>query len=142
MQPQDVKSQKDQIPQKPLMTIDPKKKTGRAASERSVVRDLVFDLTDPEYVEKGKLAGQQRRALVVIEDQLEGAKKQAKLDTERAESALNLTLHVLASGKEARSVECIERKDFGLGKVEYYFDGVCMEERPLEPHERQQEMAI
>lgn len=111
-------------------------------AERTVVRELVFDLTDQEYVEKGKLAGQQRTRLLAVDDELEEAKKRAKLEKEKAERELNLTLSTLSSGKEARSVECIERKDFAAGKVEYYYMGVVMAERVMEPHERQGEMAI
>lgn len=101
-----------------------------------VKENLIFDLTDAELLGLAK----QTSLLSVQKRTKEGELKQIvenkKDEIKGLQYDINFNLKLIETGKQGREVDCIMRKDYTRGIVQYIFNGNVMKERALEHHEK------
>lgn len=106
-------------------------------SERKVKRKLTFKLTEEEFADKGRKAGQIGAELRKLEDEFASVKKGWSEKLTAKEEALNSLLNVIHSGEEQRDVDCTEQRDYSKNVVRYVVGGKTHEERAMTESERQ-----
>lgn len=101
-----------------------------------VKETLIFDLTDAELLNIAKttslLAVEKRSKEAVLKQIVEDKKEEIK----GLESDIKINLKLIETGKQGREVECIMRKNYTRGIVQYIYAGKVMKERGLEHREK------
>lgn len=108
--------------------------------ERTVERTLTFKLTEDDFSQKGKLAGNLSAELRKLESEEASVKKEWKEKLAEKEGDLYSVLSTIRKGAEDRVVKCIEQRDFNGHMVHYIFNGEVLHSRAMELHERQLEI--
>lgn len=108
--------------------------------EAKIQRVLTFLLTNDEIAERVTRAVKLRSQIAEIETEADDAKQVFKGRIAEKTGELSKLYGIEATRQEERLVNCLERRDFSLGMVQYLFDGKVMEERTMTAGERQTEM--
>lgn len=103
----------------------------------TAVRQLKFTLTKEELAAKAKDAGRLARELGEMNSSFEEIKKSWKGKIALKEGELRSVERICDDGFEQRTVEVMEEHDYNAHLVRYVYRGEVMEERAMEPHERQ-----
>lgn len=101
-----------------------------------VKETLVFDLTDPELLQISKtvaaLSKEKREKEATLKQYISDRKDEIK----GVDADIRFNIKLIEVGKQGREVECIMRKDYTRGIVQWIYEGKVMKERGLESHER------
>lgn len=100
-------------------------------------KELAFPLSADDYKRIGEEAANISLDITSDEMQLKQIVSERKEIIAGKYGALSAKLKIIHDGKEVRMVDCVERKNFTLNKIEYLFNGIVIEERPMEYGERQ-----
>lgn len=111
--------------------------TQKTEETKIVNKDVPVKLTEDDFARMGKLAADKGAALRSAKDELDRLKKSHKAKIDTLTSELDATLRAIADGEEVRNVECEEVYRFEQNVVETWFNGDRVNERAMEPHERQ-----
>lgn len=107
---------------------------------RKVTKPINVNLTEDEISEKAKLAGAKGTALRELEADFDRTKKAYKAKIETLRGEIDGLLSVIDAGEEERQAECKEVHDFACNRVVTYYLGSKIDERAMEPHERQESL--
>lgn len=111
--------------------------------ERKVTRTVNVKLTNTDIANLGdeaaKLKAERDTAEADLKKHIEEVTKPLKAEIEQKTAKIENILDNINKREESRTVECIERKIFNANTVQYYFNGDLVEERAMEPGERQGE---
>jgi hypothetical protein len=101
-----------------------------------VKETLVFDLTDPELLEIGKNVATLSAEKRTKEALLKGYIADRKDEIKGLEADIRFNVKLIEVRKQGKEVDCIMRKDYTRGIVQFIFAGNVMKERALEHHEK------
>lgn len=104
--------------------------------EFDVKETLVFDLTDTELLEIGKNVASLSTEKRIKEAQLKSYVADRKDEIKGLEADLKFNIKLIEVRKQGRETDCVMRKDYTRGIVQWIFNGKVMKERGLESHER------
>lgn len=106
-----------------------------------VMRMVEFKLTDAQKAEKAQKAAEMSNELseIVVEKKLAVDVFNSKIKDRT--SRMNTLLGEVHRGVEEREVECIQVKNFETERVEYYHDGVKVQEREMNESDKQLSLA-
>lgn len=108
--------------------------------ENIITREIEFKLTEAEFSTKAhELAGFHAQ-ITELEEELKGHKKRLGDQIKNFQKDISQICKEIETGTAIRSVECEFKKKFETNVVEYYHEGILVDERTMEAHERQQEM--
>lgn len=110
--------------------------------DKIVNKTLTFNLSEEEILEKARTATVARQDLRKKLAEFDVAKSKFKNEIAELEDIRDVNLDLVHEEKEERRVDCIERRNFESGEVEYLFNGEIMHKRPMMIEERQVEMPI
>lgn len=120
----------------PVADAPEKKETLPKIEEFDVKETLVFDLTDTELLEIGKnvatLSAEKRQKEAALKSYTADRKDEIK----GLEADIRFNVKLIEVRKQGKEVDCIMRKDYTRGIVQWLFNGTVMKERGLESHER------
>lgn len=120
----------------PIPEAPEKKEVLPKIEEFDVKETLVFDLTDPELLEIGKNVATLSAEKRMKEAALKTYTADRKDEIKGLEADIRFNVKLIEVRKQGREVDCIMRKDYTRGIVQYIFNGVVMKERSLEHHEK------
>ena len=109
---------------------------------KKVKRTVPFKLTDSEKAAKGESAAKFNEQLEAAVEQKKTAMKAHNSKIKGFTEKVSRLLGEINEGVERREVECIEIKNFEENRVEFWFEGIMRDQRPMVPDDRQQEMKI
>ncbi len=108
--------------------------------EKKVKRFVMVDLTEQEIMDKSKTLGE----LGIKLNEIELEKKSIMSDYTSKITALreNMTDYftILSERKEHREVECIVEMNNADSLVEYYYNGILVDSRPMVEGDKQEEL--
>jgi hypothetical protein len=100
-------------------------------------REVMIPLTQDELLERGSNVAKLWSDARAIETALKAYSKIEKGKIEELEQIINKDLKCIETGKEPRTLEVDEKLDFAASLVEYFLDGVKVDERTMDAAERQ-----
>lgn len=113
---------------------------GGGMKEKKVKRFVMVDLTEQEIMDKSKTLGE----LGIKLNEIELEKKSIMSDYTSKITALreNMTDYftILSERKEHREVECIVEMNNADSLVEYYYNGILVDSRPMVEGDKQEEL--
>lgn len=118
------------------------KKSKAVNTERTIMKEITFTLSDKDKAELGKRAGAVDKELADLKEEFADVRKDFKSRIDLKDRELKNLLRASRDGKEERMVEVTEVKDFDAVKVRYMFKGKVVLERDMEWAERQTEMKV
>lgn len=102
-----------------------------------IVKEINFKLSDEELLTHAKECALLNRESIELQEELDGHKSRIKnLMQPKAEKIIEL-LEMIDTRLETRSVSVEVRKNFGLGIVEYIFEGDVVQTRNMDTEDRQ-----
>lgn len=104
--------------------------------EFDVKENLVFDLTDTELLQISKTVAALSREKREAEGALKSYVADRKDEIKGLDADIRFNIKLIEVGKQGRDTECVMRKDYTRGIVQWIFNGKVMKERGLESHER------
>lgn len=104
--------------------------------EFEVKETLVFDLTDAELLSIAKQVANLTVEKREKESTLKSYVADRKDELKGLDADIRFNVKLIEVGKQGRETECIMRKDYTRGIVEWIFNGKVMKARGLESHER------
>lgn len=110
--------------------------------DRTLRKELEIPLSHADVERLAKEAAGISDALTKDRIEFKKIKTEWKDRIDGLQNGLARVLTVIQAGKEARTVDCVERRNFTENKVQFLFDGQVVEERAMTSHERQQEMEV
>ena len=105
-----------------------------------IKKEIEFELTGEEIVEKAMHLADLHGKTQEVEEELKGHKKRLGDIIKENKEEIARICRVIEHGKEIRLVDCEMEKDFDTNTITYFHNGVKIDERAMEPSERQQEM--
>src|SRR5262245_8784817 len=103
-------------------------------------RTLPFKLSDEEKARKAEIAAN-------LNKKLEAANEAKKVEMAKHNGTIkDLTkkisdaLRTINEGVERRAVTCVEVKNYDKNRVEWWFEGLALEDREMRPEDRQQSL--
>lgn len=118
------------------------KKDRPVNTERTLMKEITFSLSDKEKAELGKKAGEVDREILILNEEFKDVKDDYKRRIGAKALELKSLLKASREGKQERMVEVLEVKDFDAVKVKYMLKGKVVLERDMEWAERQTEMKV
>lgn len=119
------------IPDAPVVKEMPPK-----IEDTEVKETLVFDLSDAELMQLMNttiaLTNEKRESEVHLKNYIADRKDEIK----GLEADIRFNMKLIEVKKQGRLTDCIMRKDYTRGIVQYIFNGTVMKERGLEQHEK------
>jgi len=109
-------------------------------NERLVMHAVEFELTPDEIAARARDAADTQHEMNECEARFVETKQNHKNHVGALEGRTRDLLRAIRRGTEQRVVECSERKDYRRSIVEYLLDGEVVDERAMEPSERQAEL--
>lgn len=116
---------------------DPKNHNPNNIETREVESSVAFPLTEAELMEKGRNVAQLYAQARTLEDALKAYSKGEKAKIEEIEIEIAAQLKCISTGKEERVMNVIEERDFGQSTVKLFYLGDKLQERTMDPAERQ-----
>jgi len=104
--------------------------------EFDVKETLVFDLTDAELLAISKQVATLSREKREKESFLKNYIADRKDEIKGLDADIRFNIKLIEVGKQGRETDCIMRKDYTRGIVQFIFNGTVMKERGLEHHEK------
>lgn len=114
----------------------------QSVTEEEVMHLVTFDLKEDEFASKGKEAAELQSQISKLNYDFAGVKRTHKAETELREEKIAQLLGTIRRGKEDRDVKCKKVYDFETGIVRFFHENKLVDERPMEPGERQMRAAI
>lgn len=108
--------------------------------EKVITKELDVKLTHIEMAEKAKAAGDLQAEIGLENQKFNTKKKDHIASVSKLQERLWNILNVCSKGKETRTVECTERRNFSACSVEYIYGGDVVETRAMEDGEFQKDM--
>jgi hypothetical protein len=105
--------------------------------EEKIQHVVTFDLTEEEFVAKGRLAAQLNAEISKLNLEFDVAKRKHKAETSLKEEEIDRVLSIIRRGKEDREVEVTKVIDYYVGIVRFLHKGRLVEERPMRNDEKQ-----
>lgn len=103
---------------------------------------LTFELTEAEVAEKGRFAAESQGKLAEVKNTFRDVSESYKDEIKGLTEEIRSTLNCIRSGKEDRETECVKVLNSKTGITEFWFDGVCMKERPTTDWDRQRKLPM
>jgi len=107
---------------------------------RKVTKPVSIKLSEEEIGDKAKLAAAKDAELRGVDADFDRVKKSYKAKMETLRGEIDGLLRVINDGEEERQAECEEIHDFNTNRVVTMYLGSIIEERAMEPHERQESL--
>ena len=109
-------------------------------NERLVMHSVEFELTPDEIAARARDAAETQHEMNEAEARFAEMKQNHKNHVGALEGRTRDLLRAIRRGTEERLVECVEVKDYRRSIVEYLLNGEVVDERAMEPSERQAEL--
>ena len=110
---------------------------GDKVEEIDARENLIFDLTDADILKIADIVANISKELREKEAKLHAIQKDMKDSIKGLESDLRFHHKLIETKKEGRDVDCVCRKNYTRGIVQYVFNGVVMKERAMDSYEQQ-----
>ena len=110
--------------------------------DKLVTRKVFIDLKESEIMDKSKELGEMGVKLGQVEAEKRESMSNYGARITTLKDVMADYFKVLSERKEMRDVECVELKNFTDETVEYYFEGVKVDSRPLTEGDRQEELGL
>lgn len=120
----------------PIADAPEKKEVIPKIEEFDVKENLVFDLTDAELLQISKTVAALSREKREKESHLKAYTSDRKDEIKGLDADIRFNIKLIEVGKQGRDTDCIMRKDYTRGIIQWIFNGKVMKERGLEAHER------
>jgi len=116
------------------------KRSPMESTTSKVTKTIQVPLTESEIVEKAISVAKLSKEIEKEENAFKVLRSEHRAELERLDGEVEKTLDVIIARKEPRELECQMVKYFEANRIEYIFEGRVVEERPMEPYERQMEL--
>ncbi len=103
-------------------------------------KELEFTLTEGETAKMGKKTATLGGEILDLENRFQSVKKDWKARIEGKKADFQRLLTTILSGKEVRTVDCEERRDYNDFSISYWVNEKMVETRPMTHEERQPEL--
>ena len=111
----------------------------RTEETQSIKKLVRVSLDSTELLERGKKLVEWMEKLDQVERAFASVKQKYKYEIEAMGEEISKMREAISTGKEERLLDCEMVKDFDSERVRYYHKGVLVDQRPMEPAERQME---
>lgn len=115
-------------------------KKNAEVKEKTVQKDLMFELTEKERVKKQDEFRDVDNDIGSLKNEIAEFRRAKNAEIKELQVTKTKLNKILEENAEPRNVKCTVRYIFATNKVQYVYKGEVMEERELEDWERQDEL--
>lgn len=113
-----------------------------AKKTQTIEKAFSFKLTRDDEAKYGRQMAEYDADIEKLEGELESTKKEFNGRIGAIEKERRKISEVIRAGEESRTVKATMEYDYDAGLVRYFYKGQELERRPMEPGERQMDLAV
>lgn len=117
-------------------------KNARAPKGKIVTREVSIELDEKTYAKFGKEEGELMRNVGKLREEFSDVKRKWDDRIEPLTDRLEFVRESLKNGKETKTIECRQVKNFDEGRMEWWYDGKVVDHRPLTTTDHQEEIPL